>query len=147
MLFSAARKHKVVSTTSADTVAKVKDFIVDPATRHVVALVVKGSKAGDVLPWSRISGFGPDAVTIGDLDAISAADEDVAKLRSSANTMRKKRALLSTGDLMGTVTDVAFNGDTGAIESVLVDGEPVNGARLIGVGSFAVVIRAEVTTS
>ena len=52
MLFSKSRKHKVVSTGTAETVARVKGFVVDPVTRHVVALVVGKSKQGDTLPWS-----------------------------------------------------------------------------------------------
>lgn len=145
MLFSKARKHKIVGTNTAETVARVKGFVVDPATRHVVALVVRKSKQGDTLPWTRIVGFGPDAVTVADESAIGPADEPIAALAGKSNTMLKKQAVSSYGDHIGTVTDVAFNGETGAIESVLVDGEPVPADRLLGVGSFAVVIEAEPT--
>ena len=62
------------------------------------------------------------------------ADEPVAALAGKSNTMLKKQAISSFGDHIGTVTDVAFDGDTGAIQSVLVDGEPVPADRLLGVG-------------
>lgn len=143
MLFTKTRKHKVVDTTTAETVARVKDFVVDPVTRHMVAFVVDKHKDGDTLPWPRVSSCGPDAVTVTDGDAIGEAADAVARLAGKSNTMLKKQAVSSFGDHIGTVTDVAFDGDTGAIESVLIDGEPVASDRLLGIGSYAVVIRAE----
>ncbi|MEO5743565.1 MAG: PRC-barrel domain-containing protein, partial [Terracoccus sp.] len=84
-----------------------------------------------------------DAGTDG--DAIGEAADAVARLAGKSNTMLKKQAVSSFGDHIGTVTDVAFDGDTGAIQSVLVDGEPVPADRLLGVGSYAVVLEAEPT--
>ncbi|MDN5791193.1 MAG: PRC-barrel domain-containing protein [Micrococcales bacterium] len=142
MLFSDSRKRKIVCTSTAETVGRVSGFVVDPALRRVVAVTVKKSQDGDTLAWPQISGFGPDAVTIAAPDDIGSADEAVAALLGKRHAVLRKQVLSSDGDRLGEVTDVDFDPETGAIEAVLVDGAPVDGARLIGVGSFAVVVKA-----
>ena len=49
--------------------------------------------------------------------------------------------LTAGGDDIGTVDDVEFDADTGAITSLLLSSGDVSGARLVGVGSYAVVVR------
>lgn len=142
MLFSESRKRKIVCTSTAETVGKVSGFVVDPAPRRVVALRVKKSQHGDTLAWPQISGFGPDAVTIAAPTDIGPADEAVAALRGKRHAMLRKQVLSSDGDRLGDVTDVEFDPETGAIEALLIDGTPVAGDRLMGVGSFAVVVKA-----
>jgi sporulation protein YlmC with PRC-barrel domain len=52
--------------------------------------------------------------------------------------------LTSTGDELGKVADVDFDATSGALVSLLVDGgTEVEAARLVGVGSYAVVVRDE----
>ncbi|MBB2985153.1 PRC-barrel domain-containing protein [Terracoccus luteus] len=143
MLFSQARKHKIVSTTSAETVGRVSGFVVDPATRAVVALEVKKNKEGDTLAWRDVAGFGPDAVTVGSPGSIRHADDEVAALQGKKHAVLGKQVLSSDGDRLGEVTDVDFDPETGRLVSVLVDKNPVDAARLLGVGSFAVVVRAQ----
>ena len=63
MLFSDAKGRKVVSTSTAETVGKVREFVVDPASRSVIAIHLKKAESGETLRWSDITGFGEDAVT------------------------------------------------------------------------------------
>lgn len=142
MLFSAARKHKVVSTTSAETLAKVSGFVVDATERKVIAVTVKGSKSGKVVEWPSITAFGSDALTVESESAITASSERIRALGGKANTMMGKRVLSTDGDSQGEVSDVEFDGETGDISFVMVDGAPVTAERLVGVGSYAVVIRS-----
>lgn len=141
MLFSAARKHKVVSTTSAETLAKVSGFVVDASERKVIGVIVKGSKSGKVIEWPAITAFGSDALTVESEVAITAPGERIQALGGKANKMMGKRVLSTEGDSQGDVSDVEFDGDTGDISFVMVDGSPVAGERLVGVGSYAVVMR------
>lgn len=64
MLFSDAKGRKVVSPATDETIAKVSDFVVNPATRSVVAIPVKKAKSGDTMRWDMLTAFGVDAVTL-----------------------------------------------------------------------------------
>ncbi len=140
MLFSAARKHKVVNTSTAETVAKVSGFVVDAGRRQVVAVAVKGTKAGDVIEWPAITAFGADAVTVSSESAITTATGPVRDLAGKEHRIIGKLVLSTEGDALGEVTDVEFDGATGRISFVMVGGAPVAGDRLVGLGTYAVVV-------
>ena len=56
----------------------------------------------------------------------------------------KKRVLTSAGDELGTIKDIDFDPETGALTTFLLEGaSDVAADRLIGVGSYAVVVCAE----
>jgi sporulation protein YlmC with PRC-barrel domain len=147
MLFSEAKGHKVVSSSTAETVAKVSGFVVDPATRSVVAVKVRKSQNGDLLRWSDLLAFGADAVTVTDASRIGDGGPAVQALTGKSHAILGKRVLTSGGDELGKVHDVDFDPETGTLTSLLLakggSREPadVAGARLLGVGSYAVVVR------
>jgi sporulation protein YlmC with PRC-barrel domain len=144
MLFSEAKNLKVVSASSAETVGKVSRFVVDPRTRAVVALELKKTESGDVLRWSDITGFGDDAVTVSSADRIGEADEEVAALADKRHRVLGKRVLTSGGDELGKLDDVDFDRQTGALGALVVShGPQVAADRLLGIGSYAVVVREE----
>lgn len=142
MLFSEASGRKVVSTSTADTVGKIDDFVVDPAARSVVALMLKKTAGGDTLRWPAITAFGADAVTVAGAEVITDADEQIAVLSGKQHRLMKARVLNTLGDEMGTVTDVDFDPVTGEVTALHLDDEQVAGVRLIGIGSYAVVVHA-----
>ena len=141
MLFSEAAGRQVVSTSTADTVGRVDDFVVDPRRRAVVALSLKKTNGGDTLLWTDIAGFGTDAVTISNADKIVDAAPAIIALSGKEHRLVGKRVLTAGGDDIGTIDDVEFDADTGAITSLLLSSGDVSGARLVGVGSYAVVVR------
>lgn len=142
-LFSDARGRKVVSTSTADTVGKINEFVVDPSSRSVVAVLCKKTEDGDTLLWSDITAFGDDAVTVANAGVIGSPDETVSALTGKDHHVLGKRVLTSRGADIGKVTDVEFDHESGAIENLVLDDRTVGGARLLGVGSYAVVVRAE----
>lgn len=143
MLFSDAKGRKVVSTSTAETVGKVTEFVVDPSSRSVIAVHVKKAASGDTLRWGDITGFGEDAVTVPGADAIVASPPEVAALSDKAHRVLGKRVLDSRGDDLGEVEDVDFDHTDGTITALVLAGTRVSGTRLVGVGSYAVVVRAE----
>ncbi len=144
MRFSEAKNRKVVSSSTAATIGKVKSFVVDPATRSVVAVRLKKSEAGDILRWSDMTAFGTDAVTVTAPDKLVEQDEGVDALTGKAHEVLGKRVLSSAGDELGEVADIDFDPTTGGVVSILVKGnDAVEGARLIGIGAYAVVVRGE----
>lgn len=144
MMFSAAKGHQIVDTSSADTVGTVSGFLVEPSTHSIVALRVKKTKTGEVIRWRDITAFGSEAVTIPSASVVTDTDAELEALADKARKLVKKRVLTSAGDELGTVKDVDFDPATGALTVFLLDGGPdVAADRLIGVGSYAVVVRAE----
>jgi sporulation protein YlmC with PRC-barrel domain len=144
MLFSDARNRKVVASSDAATVGKVARFVVDPALRRVVALELKKTDDGDLLLWSDITAFGSDAVTVSDAGRIGDGTPETKELAAKHRRVLGKRLLTTAGDELGRVDDVAFDPESGALSSLVPDrGPEVSAARLVGVGSYAVVVRAE----
>ncbi len=147
MRFTDSRGRKVLDTSTAVTLGKVDGFVVDPTTRRVVAVEVKVKGDADVLPWESLTGFGPDAVTVPDDSALVAAEGRVAELRGKPHALLKKRVLTEDGDELGKVSDVEFDPASGEVTGLLVTADrtesTVDGARLLGAGSYAVVVRRE----
>ena len=144
MMFSAAKGHKIVDTGSADTVGTVSGFLVEPSTHSIVALRVKKTETGEVIRWRDITAFGSEAVTVPRAGVVTDTDAELEALGAKARELVKKRILISAGDELGTVKDIDFDTETGALTTFLLDGAPdVSADRLIGVGSYAVVVRAE----
>lgn len=143
MRFSDATGRQVVSTSTAETLGRVDEFVVDPRTHAVVAVALKKTEAGDTLAWSDITAFGVDAVTVSGADKLSGPSPEVAALVGKEHRLLGRRALSTTGDELGKVDDVEFNPETGVITALILSGGEVAGVRLIGVGSYAVVVQAE----
>jgi len=143
MLFSEAVGQRVVSTTSAATVGHVSSLVIDAAAQRVVALSLKKTPvSGTLLPWSDVTAFGVDAVTVTSESQIIEEQGEYAELNSKAHVILKKRILNTAGLQVGTVRDVDFDPADGRILGILTDDQPIDGRALLGVGSYAVVVRA-----
>lgn len=143
MLFSEADGHKVVSTSTAESVGKVAGFLVDAGSRAVAAVKVKKAPAGDSLAWADIVGFGADAVTVADAAAITAAPSYLAELDDKAHRLLGKRVLSAGGDELGSVSDIDFDVGSGTLTELVMADQTVAAHRLLGVGSYAVVVAAD----
>ena len=139
--FSEADGRKVVSIADAGTVGKVSGFVVDPAGSQVVALHLKKTEGKvDTLRWSDVRAFGADAVTVADASVVTATPADVDALSGKEHRLLGKRALSVAGDELGEVADVDFDDSSGVVGAVVLrDGVEV-ACRLVGVGSYAVVL-------
>ncbi len=134
--FSEAEHRTVMDTSTATAVGRVEGFVVDPANRRVEAVRVGKHKGGSVLAWKDVQGFGPDAVTIRTGDAISARTGD------EACELMGGRVLTTRGQELGTVEDVEFDPDSGGLERIhLRGGGDLDGASLLAIGSYAVIVR------
>lgn len=142
MRFSEAAGRQVVSTATAETVGKVDGFVVDPRSQAVVALSVKKTDGGDTVVWTDIVGFGADAVTVSQADKISDASPEVDALTGKDHELLGKRILSAFGDELGKVSDVEFDPASGRLTTLFGTDDDIAGDRLIGVGSYAVVVEA-----
>lgn len=142
MRFSEAKNRKVMSTSGAVAVGKLRALIVDPRSAHVVALTLKKTEGNaDTLPWNNMQSFGRDAITIESLDRIMVAEGELAVLSDKQHQVIGKRVLTETGDEIGKVKDIEFDPDNGAIRALITDADEVAGTRILGLGSYALVVR------
>jgi uncharacterized protein YrrD len=142
MLFSEANGRKVVATTTAATVGRVHGLVVDVRGPAVAALELKKTDSGDTLRWQDITAFGVDAVTVPGPERITDGGEDLGPLLDKANHVMGKRVLATSGDELGKVRDVDFDPESGYVLALLLENGFVEGKRLIGIGSYAVVVQA-----
>ncbi len=143
MHFSDATGRQVVSTSTAATLGKIDEFVIDPHAQAVVAVTLKKTDHGDTLRWSDITVFGADGVTVSGAEQITDTPPELAALATKTHRVVGKRVLATTGDELGTVDDVEFDPTTGTITALLLTSGEVAGTRLIGVGSYAVVVRGD----
>ncbi len=143
MLFTELTGRKIVSTDNASTVGVVADYLVDPQVPAVVALTVaKNPGQGSVLPWSNMTAVGSDAVTVPTAGAIITPDEHLAKLSGARHALPGKRVLTTAGEELGTVRNVEFDHASGRLDALVLESGRIDPARLLGVGSYAVIVRA-----
>ena len=141
MRFTEVIGHKVMSTSAALTIGTVKSFVIDPPTAQVVALLLKKTEGdADLLLWADLNAFGPDAVTVSDKSVLRNAHPSVEHLLGKDHELRFKRVLTEDGYDLGKVVDVEFDADSGGVTALVLSEGPVDGRRLLGVGSYAVVI-------
>jgi sporulation protein YlmC with PRC-barrel domain len=141
--FSDIAGNPVVNTTSAVTIGKVGTLVVDPAERRVVALGVRKSKGpGDTLLWDGITAIGPDAVTVDSDDKLADAPAELAKRLPLDVRIVGHRVLTDHGRDLGQVRDVEFDPADGRVVTLMLRDAYVDGDRLLGIGSYAVVVRA-----
>lgn len=142
MKFSETKGRKVVAMSTAETVGQIRGFLVDPASRSVVALRLKKTDRGDVLRWDELTAFGVDAITVGDPTAITELDDELKALGGKRRRLLKKRVLTTGGDELGKVTDIEFDPDTGGLTNIILhEDKKLAADRLVGVGSYAVVVQ------
>jgi uncharacterized protein YrrD len=141
MRFTESQGHKVVSTSTAETVGRIDSFLVDaPAGRVVGLLLKKTSGNQDTLPWESIAAFGTDAVTVTDDGAITTATGRLKELQAKKYSIQGKRVLTQAGVEVGAVKDVEFDPQEGTVRALLTDREEVPGDRLVDIGSYAVIV-------
>ncbi|MFE1249424.1 PRC-barrel domain-containing protein [Streptomyces sp. NPDC058735] len=135
MLLSQARGLPVLTLQEAEEIGTVRSLTVDAASGAVTHVRVRGRHRKDtVLPWGALHAVGPDAVLV------RSAAPPVAV--PPHHEMQGLRILAETGDWLGTVQDVAFAPDTGRVEAVRTTEGDLPADRLLGLGDYALVVRA-----
>ena len=141
--FRRAVGRKVVSRSSAGAVGAVSHFLVDPEDRRIAAIVVGRGKKARLIDWADVTGFGPDAVMVGDEAALHPPLDDRERAAVDGKLeMVGKRALTERGNELGTVDDVTFDAGSGAVQALQVGDREVPAISLLGSGPYAVVLDA-----
>ncbi|QES44660.1 hypothetical protein DEJ49_30005 [Streptomyces venezuelae] len=139
MLLSRTVGRPVVSSSDAAQVGTVAGLVLAPEEARITAVRLDGAKDGaDVVAWTDVHAVGPDAVVVNTASAARFASTD----SSGSQDLLGKRLLTELGDAAGTLADVAFDPESGRIHTLHTSrGERIPGRHLLGVGSYAVVVR------
>jgi sporulation protein YlmC with PRC-barrel domain len=139
--FRRARGRKVISRTSAQELGVVGDLLIDAQRREIAAVVIGRGKKAQLIDWAQVSGFGPDAVMVGDEGALRPpADERERAAASGKLELVGKRALTERGNELGTVDDLTFDPETGALEDLVVGTHHIPAGALLSSGSYAAIL-------
>ena len=136
--------RKVVSTDDAETIGRLDAFVIDAEQRSVVGLrlaKVRGDRP--FLSWSDLQGFGTDAVTVPSAGVLRLASGEAEERAASKGSQPIGKTVLSElGRVLGKVEDVDFDEGSGArVGFDLGDAGSVTSDRLLGLGSYAVVVQ------
>jgi uncharacterized protein YrrD len=143
--FRTATRLPVVVEDTAEQTGEVTGFVVDPDHATVHALHVGGKHASArFVSWEDIAAFGADAVIVkGSTSVHDSSDDHEQRSANGELEMLDKRVLTDVGDELGVIEDVDFDPLDGHLEHVTVGGGRVDPGRLIGIGTYAVIVTAE----
>ncbi len=112
-------------------------MVVDASTSSIVGIVV-GSQ---VVAWADTGGIGPDAVTVADAGLIRGPRSDLEmRAVEGATDPISQTVITEEGFALGSVADIEFDPQSGTISRVILGDDHIAGSRLMGTGSFAVVV-------
>ena len=117
----------VIELTEGASLGRVYSLVVNPATRNVVALEVgersllKSKK--EIIPFAMIRSFGGDAVTLQSLDAVQPAEEQPELAALLEKRLLGTRVVTVDGTLAGTLEELAFNDEDGALTEIYLVAE------------------------
>ncbi|MFJ7779254.1 PRC-barrel domain-containing protein [Streptomyces yangpuensis] len=126
----------VVAADTAERVGKVTGVVLAPAPARVEFVHVHTVRGDELVAWAEVRAIGPDAVMINHV-AGPFADASVSGRQSGPVG---KSLLTDRGRRLGEVREVTFDEEDGRLVSLTTAADVLDGARLLGVGDFAVVI-------
>lgn len=144
MLLSDALGERIVSKASAETLGTADGVIIDPATPRIVAIRSGRGRKARVIPWETLSGVGDAAVVVEHDDAVRNPEAGAEHDQATDDIKVLGGLVLSDrGNEHGTVTDVAFDAESGTVEEISTSRSmTIAGARLRSIGHYAWIIEA-----
>jgi sporulation protein YlmC with PRC-barrel domain len=139
--FRRSTDRKVVSRASAKELGAVSHLLVDAQRRQIAAVVIGRGRNAHLVDWAQVTGFGPDAVMVGDEAALRAPADDRERAAAAGELeLVGQRALSERGNELGKLDDVTFDPDTGALQDLVIGERRVPAGSLLGNGSYAAVL-------
>ncbi|MEU5090453.1 hypothetical protein [Streptomyces sp. NPDC021356] len=142
MLFTQAVGLPVITAEEAELLGRVDSLTVDAHTRSIACLrLSKARRHAEPIAWEAVEAMGRDAVIV----RSRATSDPGTRNFPTHHEVIGHRLLTEHGVARGTVKDVAFDDATGHIHMLYTALGDISGERLLSVGSYAVVVRAEPT--
>jgi uncharacterized protein YrrD len=134
----------VLSRDSAEELGHVTGVAIALDPPRVTSLVVRSGRKTGVVPRERVASFGPDAVVVGSDDAWREPSTDDDEGAAGGRSVPVgTRVLTDAGNELGTVSDAEFDPGNGTVVAVFAQDVPIDAQRLRGLGSYALVVRAD----
>lgn len=134
----------VLSRDSAEELGRVTGVAIALDPPRVTSLVVKSGRKTGVVPRERVTSFGPDAVVVGSDDAWrEPSTDDDERAAGGRSVPVGTRVLTDAGNELGTVSDGEFDPGNDTVVAVFAQDRPIDAPRLRGLGSYALVVRAD----
>lgn len=135
--------RRVVSGGTAEALGEVDGVLVDTATRHVTDVYVRHGRSDTFVSWDEINAIGPDAIVVGAEVSPRAPQSDREKAAAGGKlSILGKGVLDDLGFAHGELADLDFDDQSGAVTTISVEDATLAAESLIGIGSYAVVIRS-----
>lgn len=129
----------VIDRSSGETIGEVTTLIASVESHRITGIVVDDR----IAPWSTTRGIGHDAVTVPSVDALTEpTDGDEKRIVDGDVDPLGRSVYTEDGFALGSLTDIDFDADTGEIGRLLLADDDLAGSRMLGIGSFAVVVRS-----
>jgi sporulation protein YlmC with PRC-barrel domain len=131
----------VVSRSSADPLGSLRTVVVDGPRHAIVALQVGKGRKSRFVELRDLRAVGPDAIVVDDESMLHPAAGPAQEA-----TAKGKRDVLgsvvytSTGVALGKVTDLGLDLDGGLVSIVVAGEYEIRGERILGFGTFALVV-------
>jgi sporulation protein YlmC with PRC-barrel domain len=141
--FRQAAGRKVLSRASAQQLGTVDHLLLEPLRPQITAVIIGKGKKAQLVEWAQLSGFGPDAVMVRDEGALRPPADDRERAAADGHLdLVGKRVLTERGNELGTVDDVTFDPETGALATLRIGDREIPAGSWLGSGSYAVVVDA-----
>jgi sporulation protein YlmC with PRC-barrel domain len=135
----------VVSRADAEDQGKIVNVVVDVHKRVVAAWQVGKGRKASFADHGHLTGIGDAAAVLDDAVNLRPASEGLEEaVVKGHRDFLGATVLTEAGDVIGKVTDAEIDTDSGAIITVRADGLEIVGTRLLGFGSFALVVSVPV---
>lgn len=135
-------KRPVMDVSSATTVGRIDDVVVDPGTKQIVGFTLRKTPGKQSwLAWDRLKALGADAATVDTVEALTdGPDEEVAPPLKSGKVIAGI-VLTNQGLSLGNLADVEFDPDSGTVTDLVLDtGRTMGADTLLGIGRYAMVV-------
>lgn len=116
----------IVSVEGAARLGRVREVLFATDPLRVAALQAADKSGESIVPFDRVSSFGPDAVMVETPDVSQHSPQPSSPLRSLAELVKLK-VVDETGAYVGTVKTLDFDRDTGRVEHLVAEAGGVLG--------------------
>lgn len=131
--------RNVMDLSTATTIGRVDDIIIDPATRRVTAFRVGKTKNPNVwLPFASLTALGADALTIADDTQLVEQPADAGPGIADTKVIGG-RVLTEQGREIGPLNGIDID-DDGNVTALATATNTIAAGDLIGIGTYAVVV-------
>ncbi len=135
--------YPVVSRTSAEDLGSITAAVIDVPTLHVVAWQIGKGRKASFVDHASLAGIGGSAAIVDDEASLrEPRTTDEIATSKGERPLLNVRVLGDNGDVIGVVTDVEIDTDTGALGTITSSGGDLAPDRIRGLGSYALVVSA-----